>query len=153
MIIYCCENINRKIYKIQETSELVNQQKLRSSTVVLLKPQTNPLSTDPLDALQSDYKYNVIENLEIVRKILTHVNSFNYRLELLENLYSLVYLMSNHIKDDEEDGEMDNTTNLDYEKRKSLPYQVKSRILLIWPVVDSKFFCFVQVLSRLRRCK
>ncbi len=134
-IIYCCENINKKIYKVQEANEVLNsQQKLsRSATIFLAKPESGLASQNDQDSLQTEYKDNVLANLDIVRKIIMQLKSFHYRLELLENLYSLVFLMSTHIKEDEEDGEMDNTTNLDTEKRNSLSYQVikKSLILLV----------------------
>ena len=49
--------------------------------------------------LQMEYKANVIEKLDFIRKIINQIQPLNYRLEILENIYSLIYLSSNDLKD------------------------------------------------------
>ena len=65
-----------------------------------------------LEKLQSDYKLNVVDKLDSIKRILSALMPLNYKLELLENIYSLIYVSSYDLKelnedDDEEEDEME----------------------------------------------
>ena len=127
-ILYCCEHLNRKFYS-NLTSNAGNAYlgyfKSSSSS---LSP-SNADSTDPtpqpnkilnkmssLERMQADYTKNVIDKFDGVRKIINSLLPLNYRLEVLENIYALIYLTSNDLKEvdeDESDDENDLEQNYD----------------------------------------
>lgn len=85
-----------------------------TSTYLSFKAQQDNKSVKSLTSfyeLENDYKKNVIEKLEKVRQILANIEPMNYRLELLENIYSLIYLSFNDLKEaDESDDDQDELT-------------------------------------------
>ena len=63
-------------------------------------------NSEETKTLQEEYNTSVLEKLEGVKRILNQIQPLNYRLEILENIYSLIYLSSNDLKDsDEQDKE------------------------------------------------
>lgn len=72
-----------------------------------------------IEKIQQDYTKNVVNKLENVRKIMINLNPLNQRLEILENLYSLIYLSAQDLKEiedqysDEEEAEQQHVSNND----------------------------------------
>lgn len=66
------------------------------------------------ERLKLDYSQNISEKLQDVGKIINQINPINYRLEILENIYSMIYLSVNDLKETE-DEEDDNDENLNDE--------------------------------------
>ena len=125
-ILYCCEHLNRKFYS-NLTSNAGNAYLgyFKSSTSSL--SPSNAESIDPsqpnktikmssLERMQADYTKNVIDKFEGVRKIVNALMPLNNRLEVLENIYSLIYLTSNDLKEvDEEDSDDENDLEQNYD--------------------------------------
>lgn len=108
-ILYCCENINSRIYSTtstQSSTSLSSKDKLKQE-IKKDKSATEMVPNDSEEQLQSDYKQNVVEKLNNVKQILGDTLPLNFRLEILENIYSLLFLSSNDLKDDEEEDEED----------------------------------------------
>lgn len=106
-ILYCCEHLNSRIYATtQSSSSLSPKDKLKQETKKD-KSATEIATADSEEQLQSDYKQNVVDKLNNVKQILGETLPLNFRLEILENIYSLLYLSSNDLKDDEEEDEED----------------------------------------------
>jgi hypothetical protein len=127
-ILYCCENLNRKIYSNKPTAllststldnsntKLSNNLSESSLTNTLNSDKTNSIhktnftNASNLEKLQTDYKENVVKKLEQLKKILSEMQPINYKLEILENIYSLIYVTFSDLKeqqdddDDEEEG-------------------------------------------------
>ncbi len=120
-IFYCCENLNRRIYTPEKQS---GQLRSSSSTSFSQIKANNNTDDDPdnansqfsasssADKLQSDYTDNVLDKLNTVRRLLGQLNPLNYRLEVLENIYSLIYLTSHDLKETDE-AESDEEDELD----------------------------------------
>lgn len=86
-ITYCNNNLHEKLF---ETKRNVDTAQIKN------------------DEIQSEYNDFIIENLNSVRKILNKIEPFKFRLEIIENIYSLIYLMTSHLKDDNDDEEEHN---------------------------------------------
>lgn len=106
-----------------------------TSTYLSFKAQQDNKSVKSLTSfydLENDYKKNVIEKLEKVRQILANIEPMNYRLELLENIYSLIYLSFNDLKEaDESDDDQDElTAQISSGKHFSLNFQKKQQNII-----------------------
>ena len=105
-ILYCCGDINKKLYLNK------NEMALKKSNNTRATKSEQELDEELANIkkhVKTDYELNVIKTFENVRKIVGNINSVTYRLEILQNIYSLIYLMSNHFKEDESDD--DSETN------------------------------------------
>ena len=119
-IIYCCDHLNKKLYYKDLNADLNEdfQRYKRASTSTYLsfklkeetKNAKNKNSINFSD-LETDYKKNVVERLEKIKKIASKLMPLNYRLELLENMYSLIYLSINDLKDAEGESDDDDDEN------------------------------------------
>ena len=94
-ILYCCESINKKLY-LNKTELIKNSSTTSEEEFISLQKQ-----------VKIDYEVNILKNFDLVRKMVNEIKSVRFRVEILENVYSLVYLMSNHLKDDDNDGDGD----------------------------------------------
>lgn len=114
-VLYCCENLNRKFYSnIQNPSKnsVYQLNSMVKSHLGSISSSQNILSTstDDLGTLQADYSKNIIEKLEHVKQILNQISPLNFRLEILENIYSILYISSGDLKEpDEEQSEEDSS--------------------------------------------
>ena len=128
-ILYCCEHLNKKLYaksfpvdpSLLTPASSLNQAPQRAkSNTILTYTSANTLTTSATSSttdtttqveqalssekqLQNDYMVNVIEKLENVRKILNEIVPLNFRLELLENIYSLIFVSVNDLKESEDE--------------------------------------------------
>lgn len=121
-ILFCCESFNYKLAQIANdinasnlaTSEEMKRFK-RSSTSTYLSFKTIQQGQDnksnkslvSMYDVENEYKKNVIDKFEVVRGIVSKMTPMNYRLELLENIYSLIYLSLNDFKDTEDESDDD----------------------------------------------
>lgn len=104
-IFYCCENVNRKLFsgdkqirkRTNETNSSVSLSNMSDAENLSDKQNFNSI-----DKLQVDYTKNVVTKMETVRKLLGQLSPLNYRLEVLENIYSLIYLTSHDLHETEE---------------------------------------------------
>jgi hypothetical protein len=64
-------------------------------------------STSSKEELQTKYDITVLKHLQIVRNILQNLTPLEYRLEILENIYSMIFLSSDDLKEDIEYEEED----------------------------------------------
>ena len=95
-ILYCCENINKKLNNTQSTKLLSNK-----AAAPLLT--NNESKKSNLEKIQTEYNEQVLSKLDIVKNIVNQIKPNSYRLEILENIYSLIYLSSNDLKEEEID--------------------------------------------------
>ncbi len=94
-----------------ELEEVNRYKRASTSTYLSLRNQDNKSikSSISLYDFEGEYKKNVTDKLEKVRSIVSQIKPMNYRLELLENIYSLIYLSINDLKDaDQESDDDDN---------------------------------------------
>ena len=113
-ILYCCENLNRKFYMTPSSPKKSSRKSSIFSTNDSFSPsiktdnetkkEDDVTSEEALKTkhLQIEYKTNVIEKFDFIRKTINQIQPLNYRLEILENIYSLIYLSSNDLKDADE---------------------------------------------------
>jgi hypothetical protein len=99
--------LNRKIYAQPDNTDNSRAKSLAKkpsdSTSTFKSDSAKTKEAVNLEKLQSDYKTNVIGKLDTVKEILSTMAPLNYKLEILENLYSLIYLSSHDLKEPLED--------------------------------------------------
>ena len=131
-ILYCCEHLNKKLYSPSTASTHKNMRRtsLNSTTDSTTRQEdTNDVDTlKELKSLQLDYKVNVTDKLDSLRKIVNQIQPLNYRLEILENIYSLVYLSSNDLKDSDESDDKFEDDDGDYSDDDDEAENVKGRV-------------------------
>lgn len=115
-IVFCCTNFNKNLSSLN--AELNNElednahryKRASTSTYLSLKSQDNKSikssSTSVYD-FEAEYKKNVLEKLENVKLIVSRLLPMSYRVELLENIYSLIYLSINDLKDADQESDDD----------------------------------------------
>jgi hypothetical protein len=64
-----------------------------------------------LERIQLDYNTHVLEKLEIVKKIVNQIVPAQYRIEIIENIYSLIFVTSHDLKESEDEEEEENGEN------------------------------------------
>lgn len=57
--------------------------------------------------MQSEYTKNVVQKLDLVKKTLNQIVPVQFRIEIIENMYSLLFLSSNDLKESEDEEEED----------------------------------------------
>lgn len=57
--------------------------------------------------MQSEYTKNVVQKLDLVKKTLNQIVPMQFRIEIIENMYSLLFLSSNDLKESEDEEEED----------------------------------------------
>ncbi len=123
-ILYCCEYLNRKLYSTNTSGSFSSQtteigqtsSSLSSSSTQHLAASANtPKLTkmNSMERMQTDYTKNVIDKMEYIRKILSQLMPVNYRLEILENIYSLIYLSAYDLKEVENNEDSNDENELD----------------------------------------
>ena len=113
-ILFCTENLNRKFYsslieKINSESTYQNTPSSAPNSLPLSQSSTDTIQSkqNNTEKLQNEYSKNIIEKLESVRAIINQIMPLNYRLEILENVYSLIYLSCSDLKESEEKDDED----------------------------------------------
>jgi len=158
-IIYCCDHLNKKLYYKDLNADLNEdfQRFKRASTSTYLsfklkEEKKNANSINFYD-LETDYKKNVVERLEKIKKIASKLMPLNCRLELLENMYSLIYLSINDLKDaegesDDDDDENDLTlANIQIDSNEKGLFKFFFILLIVMTVIKL-LIVFSQLISR-----
>lgn len=108
-------NLNHNLYNPKSNARRTNSFiSLRSNPSVQTQSDLQQ-KLNGLERLQDDYTRNVVSKLDNVRAQLSHMNPLNYRLEILENVYSLIYLSAHDLKNDE-DHTSDEEDNIEIQK-------------------------------------
>jgi hypothetical protein len=102
LILYCCEHLNKRVFVNVNTSQT---HAVANSNRTIVDAQ--PVELAPSGDVQIDYDINVLAKLNEIKAILNQIVPLNYRLEIIENVYSLIYLSCNDLKEDEEREDMD----------------------------------------------
>jgi hypothetical protein len=139
--LYCCENLNRKFYappsnpnknarkgSIFSASGSFSTSTIKTENEALDKIEDADASLEDvlgIKKLQNDYKTNVIEKFESLKKIINQIQPLNYRLEILENIYSLIYLSSNDLKETDEKSKQNDED--DYSDEDYLDNEISSK--------------------------
>jgi len=119
-VMYCYENLNPGTFMNEKQSKCV--QTCSSTFFTDSDINNSHLKQCPIcstnEKLKVDYKTNVLDRLDSVRKFFNQLTPLNYRLEVLENIYSLIYLTSHDLKllveiesNEEDEIEKPNLTN------------------------------------------
>lgn len=123
-ILYCCEHLNSKIYshlshlRNAANNNNIKQQNLIEAITSISTTQVSSTTSGPnVDQIQQDYSANVAERLNRVKAILRQISPAASRLEIMENIYSLIFLTSNDLKESEDEDESENEAGIDERKQ------------------------------------
>ncbi len=115
-ILYCCESMNKRLSQLnsKHANTLAQLQKHQESQLEHLEARASVANTlSLLEKVQSEYNENVVLKLDSVKQIVGQIRPLNYRLEIVENIYSLIFLSSNDLKEQELDADASSSSELD----------------------------------------
>ncbi|RNA16340.1 Zinc finger FYVE domain-containing 26 [Brachionus plicatilis] len=114
-ILFCCENLNEKLYQNLESKVKTKSNKAKMFKTSEARMDENENIELQLESIKRVYHQNVIQILQNVKLIITKIDSFDYRLEILENIYALIFVTSNDLfkaSQDESDQLTDDPENV-----------------------------------------
>lgn len=97
-VLFCFENLNHEIYfNLESINTKYKNKKNNKDKGMKIFDNVTKKTELKLEKIKFIYQENVIQNLESVKSIIFRIDSLDFRLEILENIYALIFLRTDDI--------------------------------------------------------